>query len=156
MPVSLGFFVNREEFSVVSSISQILKNPYLLAQEYIGNADGDIISFNKIDHGTIPSPELGIEPLFKKNSLERLKSLVVAFLKRENKHTFIEISEVLQYVNRKLSYLPDWKSYEFNKNYILNNLDFFNDSIKFTICTESPRPPPVLYINIFFNFNNFF
>lgn len=122
--------INREEFSVVSSISQILKNPYLLTQEYIGNADGDIISFNKIDHGTIPSPELGIIPLFKKNSLERLKSLVVAFLKRENKHTFIEISEVLQYVNRKLSYLPDWKSYEFNKNYILNNLDFFNDSIK--------------------------
>jgi exodeoxyribonuclease V alpha subunit len=119
----------REEFSIVSSIEEIVANPYLLSEEYLGTAEGDIISFNKIDHGTIPSPELGIEPLFKKGSLERLKSLTVASLKRENKHTFIEINEVLQNVNRKLSYLPEWKSYEFNKNYILNNPEFFKDSL---------------------------
>ncbi|MFN3753978.1 AAA family ATPase [Flavobacterium sp.] len=128
---------DKEEFSIISSIENIITNPYLIAQEYIGTTEGDIISFNKIDHGMIPSPELGLEPLFKKGSLERLKSLTVATLKRENKHTFIEINEVLQNVNRKLSYLPEWKSYEFNKNYILNNPDFFKDSLFVKTLKES-------------------
>jgi hypothetical protein len=121
--------VERENFSVSASLAEIIKNPYFLCQQYIGKEEGDIISFNKIDHGSLPAPDLGLDPLFEKGATERLKALIVQTLERENKHTFIKIENVLQQVNRKLSYYPDWKSFDFNHNYILNNEVSFEDSI---------------------------
>lgn len=119
-----------EQYSVTATAEEILENPYLLCEQYIGTDTGDEITFNRIDHGVIPSPDLGLEPLLPKNDTYRLRALLVQALKAETKHTFVLDSEVVQQVNNKLSYYPDWKKTQFNINYVLNNKEIIEQAIK--------------------------
>ena len=67
------------------------------------------MSFNKIDHGIIPSPELGLDNLFEKNSAERFRALCIEQLKKIDTHSFVSADSILENVNNKLKFLPDWK-----------------------------------------------
>lgn len=62
----------RSAHGIYSTLEEIAENPYILAEEYTGDGPDDHISFNRIDHGVFPSPDLGGEPLAEKDDGRRL------------------------------------------------------------------------------------
>src|SRR5690606_31179605 len=71
----------RQQNGLDVSLDQLSKNPYLLCEKYIGNGPDDQITFSKIDHGMLPSPDLGLKPLTTKGSDIRFRALCVNNLK---------------------------------------------------------------------------
>jgi ATP-dependent exoDNAse (exonuclease V) alpha subunit len=120
----------REVNNLYCDLEVIAENPYLLSEQYIGDDIDDIISFNKIDHGVLPSPDLGIEKIFAKNSSERFRALCVEQLKYHSVHTFISALEIINQVNNKLSYLPDWKKELFTIKYLEVDETIIEEAIK--------------------------
>ena len=98
----------RADYSIEASLKEVAENPYVLCEQYVGDDADDAISFNQIDHGVFPSPELGGEALTETDNWRRLRALCVEKLKGEGKHTFLSASQVIDGVNHRLSYLPDW------------------------------------------------
>jgi exodeoxyribonuclease V alpha subunit len=97
----------------------ISENPYYLSEQFIGDGPDDSIPFNKIDHGVYPSPELGGDFLFPEtDDGRRLRALSVEQLKREDKDCFIEASQLIHTINRRLSFLPEWKRHQFTEQYL--------------------------------------
>ncbi|KAA9331147.1 ATP-dependent DNA helicase [Adhaeribacter soli] len=119
----------RESNSLYCSLTDISQNPYLLCEQYVGDNDDDIISFHSIDHGILPNPELGLEPIFTKNSAERFRALCVEVLKRENIHSFVSQTNVLFNLNQRLSYLPEWKNHQFTPRYFDVDAEFIEQAI---------------------------
>jgi exodeoxyribonuclease V alpha subunit len=107
--------VDRAKNSLYNPIKEIIANPYILCESYIGNTPDDKITFSKIDHGTIPSPELGLEPLTTAGSAIRFRALCVNELKKVPTHTFTAAEIILNNVNRYLSFMNEWREYEFKK-----------------------------------------
>ncbi len=110
----------RRNYGIYSSSEQIVENPYILCEEYVGDDPDDFISFNKIDHGVFPSPELG-EPHysdFEKDDARRLRALCVEQLRKESQHAFILADHVINKINHKLFYFPGWKRAHFTLRYI--------------------------------------
>ena len=110
----------REAHGLFSPIDEIIKNPYILSEEYMGNGPDDVISFNKIDHGILLSPDLGESDYsdFCKDDSRRLRALCVEQLRNESQHTFLQSKQVINRINHKLSYLPEWKRHSFNTKYL--------------------------------------
>jgi len=100
------------------SLSDICSNPYLLAEQFVGDDPDDTISFSRIDHGVFPSPELGGSFLFETDDWRRLRAMCVDRLKYETKHTFLSCGLLLQDVNHRLALLPEWKRVEFKETYL--------------------------------------
>ena len=115
----------RADNGLLADPAAITENPYLLSEQYVGDGDGDDISFSKVDHAVLPSPELGQEALADKDDWRRLRALCVEVLQRETKHSFAADAVVLHEANRKLGFLPDWKSEQFNPQY----LDYYADEL---------------------------
>jgi hypothetical protein len=113
-----------------------------LSEQYVGDEIGDEISFNKIDHAVLPSPELGLETLIGKDEWKRLRALCIENLKSESKHSFVAAESVINDVNYKLSFYPDWKKEEFNLNY----LDFDKENISESIQMREKDSKIYLYI----------
>lgn len=134
---------NREENNIYASLKDIIENPYILSEQYIGDDADDNISFHTIDHGVLPNPDLGLESIFPKNSAERFRALCVATLKRETVHSFVSQSKVLFHINNKLSYLPDWKNHQFTAKYFEVDADFLEEAIQFRKHNEETY----LYLN---------
>lgn len=107
----------RTEHGIESSLKDIIDNPYLLTEQYVGDGPDDRISFGKIDHGTLPSPELGVEAIADTDDPRRLRAVCVERLRREAKHTFMSLSLLLHDINHKLSFLPEWKRHQFTDRY---------------------------------------
>lgn len=108
----------RSSFGIHATPADIVDNPYLLSEGYVGDGPDDVISFNKIDHGIFPSPDLGGEFLFGTDDWRRLRGLCCDRLKTESKHTFLSASQVIFDINRRLSYFPDWKQHQFTEKYL--------------------------------------
>lgn len=108
----------RNQNGISSSISDIIDNLYILSEQYAGNNIGDELSFNKIDHAVLPSPELGLDNLCNKDDWRRLRALMVDVLKKETIHSFIDQETVISRINKRLSHYPDWKKEEFNAGFI--------------------------------------
>lgn len=123
--------VKREQNSLYTSLKDIIENPYLLCEQYVGDDIDDHISFHSIDHGLIPNPDLGIENIFPKNAAERFRALCVDVLKRETVHSFISQTKALFHINNKLSYLPDWKNHQFTPKYFDVDAEFIEKAVKF-------------------------
>lgn len=123
--------VKREQNSIYVSIKNIIENPYLLSEQYVGDDIDDNISFHSIDHGIIPNPDLGIENLFPKNAAERFRALCVDALKKETVHSFVSQTKALFHINNKLSYLPDWKNHQFTPKYFEVDAGFIKKAVKF-------------------------
>lgn len=108
----------RSENGIASSISEIIDNPYILSEEYVGNDIGDDITFAKIDHAVLPTPNLGIPELFPKSDWRRLRALLVDSLKFETIHSFSNQTTLLDGLNKRLSHYPAWKKEEFGIGHI--------------------------------------
>lgn len=109
---------NRHQNCIEASLAEICENPYLLAEQFIGDSPDDLISFSRIDHGAFPSPELGGKFLYDLDDWRRLRAMCVDRLRYETKHTFISCLQLLQDVNRRISLLPEWKRFQFTERYL--------------------------------------
>jgi exodeoxyribonuclease V alpha subunit len=109
---------DRASHGIHSSLNQIAHNPYILAEEYTGDGPDDHISFNKVDHGVFPSPDLGGVPLAEVDDGRRLRGLCVDRFRRESKHSFLAANTVIHDINLKLSFLPEWKRHQFTERYL--------------------------------------
>lgn len=109
----------REDFSIYSSLEEVTDNPYILFEQYVGDDPDDHISFNKIDHGVLPSPDLGLNNYqdFAKDDGRRLRALCVDQLRHNVEQTFLPSDLVINKINHWLSCLPDWKRGNFNIRY---------------------------------------
>lgn len=120
---------DRASNGIYSSLLDIYENPYRLCEQFIGDDIDDRISFNKIDHGIFPSPELGIENLAETDSWKRLSALCIEKLKKDSKHTFIAAEKVIHDVNHKLSLLPEWKRHQFTEKYLEVDIEPLSKSL---------------------------
>ena len=68
--------------SITASVSELVENPYIIFEQYVGEDSDDTIPFYKIDNGIIPSPEYGLEEIIDAGSTERLRALCVDELNR--------------------------------------------------------------------------
>lgn len=121
----------REENNIYSSVQEIIKNPFLISEEYVGDNIDDQINFEKIDHAMLPSPQLDIEVKIAKDDTRRLRALMVENLKKIDVHSFMDMETVLNSLNRKLANYPDWKSEDFNKGYVDFDKELFEKKIVF-------------------------
>src|SRR3546814_5378947 len=73
-----------------SDLKEIVEDPYLLSELFVGDAPEDIIPWSTIDRGVFPSPELGGDVLCDMliDDPRRLRSLCVEQLRREPNQTF--------------------------------------------------------------------
>lgn len=107
----------RASNGIYASLKEISENPYVICEQFTGDDPDDRISFNKIDHGIFPSPELGLKNSAEIDDCRRLRALCVEQLKREEKHTFVAATKIIHDVNYKLSLFPEWKRHQFNDRY---------------------------------------
>jgi hypothetical protein len=108
----------RAGWSLYATLPELAENPYIIAEQYLGDGPDDTISFSKVDHGVFPSPELGGEPLADKDDWRRLRALCVERLRTEETQAFLGASQVLHDANHKLSFLPEWKRHQFSDRYL--------------------------------------
>lgn len=109
---------NRQQNGLNINLKTLCENPYLLCEKYVGNGPDDQITFSKIDHGMLPSPDLGLTALTTKGSDIRFRALCVSRLKTIPPHTFSAAEIILNGVNKYISYLSDWRRFEFKmKNF---------------------------------------
>ena len=109
---------NRESFSIESSLKEILENPYIIFEQYIGADSDDNIPFYKIDNGILPSPDYGLEDYLDAGSGERLRAFCVDELNRIAAHSFGKAETIMNFINSRLERMPEWKQYVFKlKNF---------------------------------------
>jgi exodeoxyribonuclease V alpha subunit len=108
-----------------ATIKEIVLNPYILSESYMGNNPDDKITFSKIDHGMLPSPDLGLEAITSKGSAIRFRALCIDQLKRVQSHTFCLADWILERVNRYVKNLSEWRQFEFR----MPNFDRFADTL---------------------------
>lgn len=122
---------DRVKNSIYSSLGEIQENPYIIAEEYIGDGVDDCITFSRIDHGMLPAPDLGGEPLAETDDSRRLRALCVEQLRRETKHTFVAAPKLIHDINHKMSFLPEWKSHQFTERYLDVDEEFLSSALVF-------------------------
>ncbi len=120
----------REENGIYAELEDIYANPYILSEQYIGSDSDDYISFNTVDNGIMPSPDLGLDHLFTSNSAERFRALCIDALKKESPHSFVSINRVIDQVNDRLAIKPDWKKVSFEDTYFEADLDFLTEAMQ--------------------------
>lgn len=131
----------RSQNNLYCMAKDIAENPYILCESYIGNTLDDKITFSRIDHGMLPSPDLGIERLTSAGSAIRFRALGVNELRKVTAHTFTAAEIILSKVNKYLSYLKEWRQYEFKKR----NFDSYNDTLK-QVITKRTDPDGNIYL----------
>lgn len=128
---------------ISANITEILENLYIISEQYVGDEIGDEISFTKIDHAVLPSPDLGIDMLYPKNDWKRLRSLIVNELKHETIHSFVNQETILSRVNKKLNHFPEWKKETFNEGHI----EYDKEKIEQSITIRTKDDIIYLYLN---------
>lgn len=121
----------RVDFGIDSALADIADNPFILSEEYQGSSPDDRISYSRIEHGIYPSPELGGNFFFEPNAWQRLRALCVTRLKSEPQHTFMSRAQLLQEINRKISWQPDWKRFAFTDRYFDVDKDDLQAALEF-------------------------
>ncbi|SIQ53174.1 ATP-dependent exoDNAse (exonuclease V), alpha subunit, helicase superfamily I [Pontibacter lucknowensis] len=104
---------NRAQNGLYCSLEELVKNPYLLSESYVGDDPDDKISFSKIDHGMLPPPDMGLKQLTTAGSPIRFRALCVNQLKGIGSHTFSAAEIILDKVNKHVTFLSDWRKFEF-------------------------------------------
>jgi len=144
------FNKQKEKYGLYCTLDEIIENPYVLSEQYIGDGPDDFISFQMIDHGILPSPELG-EPNysdFVKDDARRLRALCVEELRSESQHTFLPAKQVINKINHRLSYLPEWKRHDFNAKYL--NVD--HEELEKTLKLRDEKGETYVYLKSNFEF----
>jgi exodeoxyribonuclease V alpha subunit len=119
----------RADNGISAALAAIAQNPYLLAEQYVGNAPDDIIPWGRIDRGAMPSPELGGKALVEIDDAKRMRALAVQCLKSERQQTFLPTPQITQYINRRLAVLPDYKRHMFTERYWEVDAEFLNEAL---------------------------
>lgn len=109
---------DREGHGISTTLGQIVDDPYALAEQFVGRDPDDTISFTKIDHGTLPSPELGGEPFVDVDDWRRLRALCVERLRADQSDVFVSARQLIHDVNHRLSFYPEWKRHQFTERYL--------------------------------------
>ena len=114
---------NRESVSITASISEMKENPYIIFEQYIGYDSDDNIPLYKIDNGVIPSPDYGIGELLDNGATERLRAFCIDELNRIAAHSFVDAETILESINKRIDFMPEWKRYYFK----MKNFDIDRD-----------------------------
>jgi exodeoxyribonuclease V alpha subunit len=107
-----------QDVSLTSAFQEIHDNPYIICEQYVGLHLDDQISFNQVDHGMLPSPDLGHPKIMEKDGWQRLRALCVGQLQKQSQHTFMLGEVIINGVNRRLGYFPEWKRTEFKVRHL--------------------------------------
>lgn len=107
----------RADHGIDVPLAELSANPYLLSERFVGDAPEDRISFETIDHGMLPSPDLGEPALADPDDGRRFRALCVDRLLRDSRNTFVSGLELVGEVNRKLKPVPEWKRHVFADRY---------------------------------------
>ena len=134
---------NRVTNGISATVTDILENLYTISEQYIGDEIGDEITFTKIDHAVLPSPDLGVDMLYQKNDWRRLRALIVNELKRETIHSFVNQDTILSRINKKLEHFPEWKKEIFNEGFIEFDKTFIEQAITIRVKDDNTY----LYLN---------
>lgn len=100
-----------------ASSTDLVGNPYLLVEQYVGSNIDDRLTWGKLDRAALPSPELGLPELVGHDSPQRLRALAHECLSRISGHTFVEMSELVRLMNARLQSVPEWKRVQFKAKY---------------------------------------
>lgn len=112
---------NRQNVSITATIADMIENPYIIFEQYVGYDVDDAIPLYKIDNGVIPSPNYGIGNLLDPDSAERFRAFCVDELKKIPAHSFSQAKLILNSVNLRLDRLPGWKQALFKmQNFIVD------------------------------------
>jgi hypothetical protein len=120
---------NRSQNGILSAVSAIAENPYILAEQYIGNDPDDIIPWGRIDRGTLPSPELGGSNLVDLDDPKRMRALAIQCLQRDGKHTFLPASYLTEQINDRIAILPEYKRHTFTERYWEVDAEFLGEEL---------------------------
>jgi exodeoxyribonuclease V alpha subunit len=121
----------RLAFSVTATLAEIHSNPYVLAEQYVGDSEDDFISFSKIDHGMLPSPDLGGEPSCDVDDCHRLRCLLVERMRSEKQSTFASAQVQLDKINTRLDALPEWKKHRFSDRHLEVDRESLSEALEF-------------------------
>ncbi len=122
---------DRQQNNLYQLIPEISENPYTVCENYIGDNINDCITFSKIDHGMIPSPETGLQNVLELDDPRRLRALSVECLRREAVHCFIPIETLLQKITRKIDSYPDWRKHVFSEEYFELDMECYEAELNF-------------------------
>ena len=109
----------------------IVGNPYLLSEQYVGVDAADRITWGQLDRAALPSPELGVPDLVGHDSAMRLRALAHECLMRVSGHTFVEQGELVALMNNRLQSVPEWKQVQFKAKYFEVDEDEYRDALFF-------------------------
>jgi len=119
------------KYGLTASTAEIVANPYLLSELYVGLDVDDRITWGQLDRAALPSPELGVSELAGNDSPERLRALAHECLRRVSGHTFVEQAELVAMINRRLESTPEWKRIQFKAKYFEVDEDEYGRSLYF-------------------------
>lgn len=108
---------DRTTYGLPAKLSEIIDNPYILCESYIGDGPDDTIGLSKIEHGIFPSPNIAPAFLYEVDDWRRLRAFTVGQLLIMSTQTFLELSQVLHDVNHDLSFVAEWKRHQFTERY---------------------------------------
>ncbi|MBR1402755.1 MAG: ATP-dependent RecD-like DNA helicase [Treponema sp.] len=120
---------NRMNVSLSSTVKEIIKNPYIIFEQYKGYDNDDSIPFYKIDNGILPSPEYGLDNLLIPDSTERLRALCIDELNKIPAHSFGSAKTILETINKRLDIMPEWKKTIFKLKYFDIDKDVWANGI---------------------------
>ena len=119
----------RAENGIISELKAVSDNPYILAEQYVGNSPDDIIPWGRIDRGALPSPELGGSNLVELDDPKRMRALAVQCLQRDGKHTFLQAPYLTQQINQRIAILPEYKRHTFTDRYWEVDAEFLGEGL---------------------------
>ncbi|HEX8165476.1 MAG TPA: AAA family ATPase [Beijerinckiaceae bacterium] len=121
---------DRAAHQLTADLAALAENPYLLAEQYVGEAASDRISWSVIDRGALPSPELGPSLAgMDYNDARRFRAVCVEHLRMEPNHTFRFARELLFEITERMARLPDWKQAVFNERYFKVDAEFLSEAL---------------------------
>ena len=121
----------RDEYVLSVSAQEIACNPYLLSEMYCGDDPTDRIPWSVVDRGTLPSPELGGQPLAEVdyNDERRFRAVCMEHLRREPNHTFRFGKDLVAEILLRMERLPAWKRAQFSERYFEIDAEFLSASL---------------------------
>ncbi|TDT44567.1 ATP-dependent exoDNAse (exonuclease V) alpha subunit [Halospina denitrificans] len=120
---------DRFKNGISAELKDLEANPYLLSEQYTGSDGGDVIRWSMVDRGMLPSPELSGTPLFKKNSKERIRALLLETIRGNTQQTFMPASVLIDQVNKRILAQPEWKQNLITNKYLGVDKEFYDGAI---------------------------
>lgn len=131
----------KKEAEITASIKEIIEDPYQLCEQDRGAKDSSPISFEQIDHGMLPLPDIakswGERPSISQNDKRRVRALIVDILKTAAKSgdTLLSMNEALTRIRKRVT---NERQCNPDRELILANSKFYKEAIDFDPEAENP------------------